>query len=183
MAPRRIKLPRDILAAKLFRQVQKIPYQISDFDETDHHLKEVVNTGIKQGDSRHKSLLFYNLLQQSNYVADKVKTIFDWKDLPIPAEILGILKKSGTRWVHDVVRFKVNDNYSVIVDCSWNLELKKKGFPVTEDWDGVSNTIPITPGKIDVYDLDKFNKEKHNIHIDKEEAMHFAEELNKWLRK
>jgi len=121
------------------------------------------------------------LLQQNTFDAEFIKVIFDWKDLPIPAEILGILKKSGTRWSHDALSVQINDNYSVNVDCTWNLELKNKGFPVTEDWDGESYTKQITNGKLEFYPAEGFKNSEHDINIDKEEALEFAERLNKWL--
>jgi hypothetical protein len=180
--PRRIKIPRDKLLKQLFEKVQKIPYQVCQFDKNDYHLKEVVNTAIKQGDCRHKSRLLYNLLQQNIFDAEKIKVVFDWKDLPIPKEILGILK-SGTRWSHDSLKVKINERLWVDVDCTWNLELGEKGFPVTEDWDGASHTKQITTGKLESYPAEDFKKEEHDIHIDKEEALAFADALNKWLKK
>lgn len=182
MAPRRPKIPRNKLLAQLFKKAQKIPYQICEFDESDYHLRNVVNIYLKKGGSRHKSLLLYNLLQQNIFDAKYIKVIFDWKDLPIPKEILGILKKSGTMWVHDILEVEINKNYSVKVDPTWNPELKEKGFPVTEDWDGESHTKQVTEGKLEFYDADNFNKDEHNINIDQEEAHKFAEELNKWIK-
>jgi len=180
--PRKIKIPRAELLGQLFKKAQKIPYQVSMFDKDQHHLKEVVNIAMKQGDCRHKSLLLYNLLQERTFDAEKIKVIFDWKDLPIPPEILGILKKSGTRWEHSALKVPINKNYSVNVDCTWNLELEDKGFPVTKEWDGVSNTKQVTEGKLEFYPAEGFNKEDHDIHIDKEEALEFANAFNKWIK-
>jgi len=180
---RKIKIPRAELLGQLFKKSQKILYQVCEFNPEKYHLKENVNLTMKQGDCRHKSLLLYNLLQQNTFDAEKIKVVFDWKDLPIPPEILGILKKSGTKWSHDALKVKINDNYSVNVDCTWNLELEDKGFPVTKDWDGVSHTKQVTEGKLEFYPAEDFKKQEHDIHIDKEEALEFADALNKWLKK
>src|SRR3989344_2679077 len=107
----------------------------------------------------------------------RIKVIFDWKDLQLPKELLLILKKSGTIWNHDGIAVKINKEW-IKVDCTWNLELKSKGFPVTEYWDGKSDTLQVTKGKLQFYDSDKFESK---IKVDKEEAHKFADELNKWL--
>jgi hypothetical protein len=134
-----------------------------------------------QGDCRHKSLLLYNLLMQTNFEAEKVKVIFDWKDLPIPPKILKILKKSGTRWSHDAIGIKLSKYNQSYIDPTWNPELKKLGFPITELWDGKESTKQVTNKKLEYFETENFKPEDHGIKIDKEEAHKFAEALNKWL--
>ncbi len=156
---------------KLFKKVQKIPYKVCRFD------KEKIDENLPYGDCRHKSELLYNLLRREGFEVEKIKVIFDWKDLPIPKEILSILKKSGTVWVHDSLKVKINNKW-IKVDCTWNPELKAKGFPVTETWDGRSDTKQVTEGKLEFYDAENCKKK---IKVDKQEALKFAEELNKFL--
>ncbi|RMD66252.1 hypothetical protein D6817_04460, partial [Candidatus Pacearchaeota archaeon] len=66
-------------------------------------------------------------------------------------------------------------------DCTWNPKLKEKGFPITENWDGKSDTKQITEGKLEFFDKEDYVKDKNKIKISKEEAYKFAEELNKFL--
>ncbi len=165
------KLKTKILVS-LFKKVQAIPYQVSKF------VKEEINEDIKYGDCRHKSELLFQLLKKDNFEVRKLKVIFDWQDLPIPKEMLSLLKKSGTVWDHDILTVKIIKNW-VKIDCTWNKELKSKGFPVTEYWDGRSDTLQVTKGKLEFYDAEKYKK---TINIDKEEAHKFADELNKWLK-
>ena len=164
------KLKSKILM-ELFKKVQIIPYQVSKF------VKEEINESIKYGDCRHKSELLFQLLNKNKFEVKRIKVIFDWKDLQLPKELLLILKKSGTIWNHDGIAVKINKEW-IKVDCTWNLELKSKGFPVTEYWDGKSDTLQVTKGKLQFYDSDKFESK---IKVDKEEAHKFADELNKWL--
>ena len=164
------KLKSKILV-ELFKKVQKIPYQISKF------VKEEINENIKRGDCRHKSELLFQLLNKNNFEAKKLKVVFNWQDLPIPEEMLSSLKKSGTVWDHDSLTVKINNEW-IKVDCTWNPELRSKGFPITEYWDGKSDTLQITKGKLQFYEADKYEKKTK---IDKEEAHKFADELNKWL--
>jgi hypothetical protein len=51
--------------------------------------------------------------------------------LPIPKALLSILKNSGTIWEHDSISVKVNNKW-IRVDCTWNPNLEKKGFPITK---------------------------------------------------
>ncbi len=157
---------------KTFGMVQKIPYRVCRFDENE------INKYLKYGDCRHKSHLLFMLLKNEGFEIKKIKVIFDWKDLPIPKHALSILKKSGTKWLHDSLKVKVNNKW-LKVDCTWNSELEKIGFPVTKEWDGKSDTLQVTRGKLKFYELnDTINKPK----IIKEEAYKFAEKLNEFVR-
>ena len=164
------KLKSKILI-ELFKKVQRVPYQASKF------VKEEINENIKCGDCRHKSELLFQLLNKNKFEVKRIKVIFDWKDLPLPEELLSILKKTGTVWSHDSIAVKINKEW-IKLDCTWNLELKSKRFPVTEYWDGKSDTLQVTKGKLQFYDADKYEEK---IKIDKEEAHKFADEFNKWL--
>lgn len=157
----------------IFEKVQKIPYRVSKFDEKE------INEKLKCGDCRHKSILLYNLLKKKRFDVKKIKVIFDWKDLPIPKRILSNLKQSSTIWDHDALSVRVNNKW-VKVDCTWDLALEKVGFPITKNWDGISDTLQITEGKLKFYDTDKYTKDKR-IKIIKEEAYVFAEALNSWF--
>lgn len=156
---------------KIFQYVQKIPYQVCKFE------KDSINKNLKFGDCRHKSELLYQLLKKENFEVKKIKVIFDWRDLPIPIRIISILIKSPTTWSHDALKVKIKDKW-LKVDCTWNPELENKGFPITKDWDGKTDTKQITEGKLKFIDEDKFIKK---IKIDLNEAKKFAEEINSFL--
>ena len=159
---------------RLFEQVQKIPYIVCKFEA------DRMDETLKEGDCRHKATLLYNLLQKEGLKVKKIKVIFDWKDLPIPVEILSNLRESSTIWDHNALAVKINDQW-IKIDCTWDLALDKAGFPVTKNWDGKSNTLQITNGKLKFIGADKYFKDK-KIKIIKEEAHAFAEALNKWMR-
>ncbi len=156
---------------KIFKRVQKIPYKVCKFE------KEKIPQNLNYGDCRHKTLLLRQLLEKEGYEVKKIRVLFDWKDLPLPPEILSILKKSPTVWSHNSLKVKVNDKW-IKVDPTWNIKLEKKGFPVTKKWDGETDTKQITKGRLKFYDKEKFTKK---IVIDKEEARDFAEALNNFL--
>lgn len=158
---------------KIYEKVQKIPYQVCKFDENE------INEKLKFGDCRHKHFLLKKLLEKEGFEVKQVKVIFNWADLPLPKDILNILK-AGTIWDHDSLSVKVNERW-IKVDCTWNLELKAKGFPITENWDGKSDTKQVTEGKLKFFDKENYVKDKNKIKIVKEEAYTFAEKLNNFL--
>ena len=118
---------------------------------------------------------------QTNFEAYKIKTIFDWKDLPIPKEILNILKNSTTRQPHDLIEVKLSQYNKSYIDPTWNPELEALGFPVTTEWEGKGSTKQITREPLEYFESDNFNPENHEIITDKEEYDKFAQALNKWL--
>ena len=156
---------------KIFEKVQKIPYRVCKFEE------DKVDKNLKFGDCRHKSTLLKQLLQKRGFEIKEVKVIFDWKDLPLPNEILSILKKSPTIWPHSSLKVKINNKW-LKVDCTWNPGLEKKGFPITKNWDGKTDTKQVTRGKLRFIDKEKYNKK---IKIDIDEAKEFAGTLNNYL--
>jgi hypothetical protein len=156
---------------EIFKKVQKIPYKVCGYDKTK------IDKNLAFGDCRHKSELLRQLLEKEGYKVKKIRVIFDWKDLPIPKPLLDILKPE-TKFVHRLLKVRINKEW-VKVDCTWSPELEKIGFPVTKDWDGKSDTKQVTNGKLDFYEEKDFDKIK--LLIDKEKALKFAEELNKFL--
>jgi hypothetical protein len=157
----------------IFEKVQEIPYNVCKYNEGE------IDENLEKGDCRHKHFLLKKLLEQKGFEVGVVKVVFDWKDLPIPKNILDILK-SGTIWDHDSLKIKVNGDW-ISVDCTWNPKLKEKGFPVTENWDGNSDTMQVTTGKLEFFDKGEYIKESAKIKISKEEAYKFADALNQFL--
>jgi len=156
---------------KSFEKVQNILYEVCKFE------KEIINENIEKGDCRHKAELLKQLLEKEGFKVKKQDVLFDWADLPFPPKIINILKESDTIWKHIALKIKVGDKW-IKVDPTWPLELKKKGFPVTENWDGISNTKLVTEGKVKFYDKGECDKKPN---INKEEAHKFALALNQFV--
>lgn len=155
---------------KLFEKVQKIPYKVCKFE------RDKIDENIRYGDCRHKSELLYKLLVKAGFEVKRLKVVFYWKNLPLPNKLLAIIGHDSV-WEHDSLSVKINGRWTM-VDCTWNLELKKKGFPVTEKWDGKSDTKLVTDGKLEFYDANKYIRK---FKIKKDRSLRFADELNKWL--
>lgn len=158
---------------EIFERVQKIPYQVCKYDE------DTIDKNLKKGDCRHKHFLLKKLLEDEGFEVKETRIVFDWADLPLPKNILKILK-AGTVWDHNSLKVKINGKW-VKVDCTWNPKLKNKRFPITENWDGESETKQLTEGKLEFFDKMNYIKDKNKIKIAKEEAYKFADALNKFL--
>ena len=156
---------------KLFEKVQKIHYKVCKFE------KETINESLNEGDCRHKAELLKKLLEKEGFEVKKQDVVFDWTDLPFPKDVISILNESDTVWKHVALKVKINDKW-IKVDPTWSLELKKKGFPVTENWDGISNTKLVTNGKVEFYDKGEFGIKPNIV---KAEAHKFALALNHFV--
>jgi hypothetical protein len=164
------KMGKEEILVNIFEQVQKVLYKVCRYD------KNLIDENLSYGDCRHKSELLFQLLKKNKFEAKKIKVLFDWRDLPIPEETLSILKKSDKIWLHDSVKVKVNNKW-LKVDCTWNPELEKFGFPVTRNWNGKEDTKQVTTGELKFYNKNLIKKPK----IIKKEAYKFAEKINYFL--
>lgn len=158
---------------KLFEKVQSIPYKVCKYNEKD------IDENLKEGDCRHKHFLLKNLLEKEGFQVKEFKVIFNWRDLPIPEKILSVLN-GKTLFDHSSLKVKVGKKW-LKVDCTWNPELKEKGFPVTENWNGLEDTNLVTKGKIKYVDKRNFSRDKFGINFNKEDVHIFAEKLNRWI--
>ncbi len=157
----------------IFHKVQKIPYKVCNFDKTE------IDESLKCGDCRHKTYLLKKFLEEMKIEVRITMVVFDWADLPLPDSILGILEKSGTLFPHKIVEVKMGDNW-IKLDCGWDPDLKKANFPVTEEWDGKTDTKQITNGNLEFYTIEDY-EENHKINLVKEEAHKFSSALNEFL--
>lgn len=157
---------------EIFRKVQAIPYKCRG----EEHFS-CLNIMPLYANCNKKRDLLKNLLGGEGFESRDLDAIFDWTDLPIPQEIIRILRNSGTHQKHHLLEIRVNGNY-IKIDATWNPELGNRGFPVTKNWDGNSDTEPITPGTILFYD--PFFR-KVSLPYFPIERGDFAREFNEWL--
>src|SRR3989338_1424352 len=153
--------------------VQSIRYKVTKFS----HLR--LYESMEEGDNRHKSELLFKILKRDGFNVRKLKVVFDWKDLPIPHEVIRHLNRSGTLWVHTILEVKIGGRW-VKLDCTWNKELERIGFPVTKNWDANSDTFQVTKGVIEFHAAKNLKNIKRPL---KEESKSFALNLNDWLKR
>jgi len=156
---------------EIFESVQRIPYKCRAENPLDTNLR------LPYANCNQKKIILRELLNSFEFETRDIDVIFDWADLPIPVDILRTLKMSGTLQKHHLLEALVGEKY-IKIDSTWNPELESKDFPVTHHWDGISDTLQVTKGKIKFYD-----PQVHNIILPyfSEERLLFAKEFNKWL--
>lgn len=120
-----------------FELVRNVPYKLTAWNGNPDALFD-----LGRGDCRHKSKALIRLLRAWKLEARPVQVPFDWADLPIPETVLQPL--SETRGIHDSVDVKINGKWT-LVDATWDPALGAVGFPVNPAWNGLSETLPITP--------------------------------------
>ena len=113
---------------------------------------------------------------------------FNWDDpnVKYPPELRALTKKlpPGN---HLAVKALIDGRW-VLVDATWDLPLKKAGFPVNEVWDGVSDTknavTPISELLNDtIEERVKYDTALRSRSSDEQMAAYaeFVEKLNTWL--
>lgn len=161
---------------KTFEFVQKIPYKVCKFESVD----ELITNNF--GDCRHKHSFLFEVYSKLGLKVEKIKVLFDWKDLPIPNEKLKILEKSGTIFPHNAL-YLFRGNKKILVDSTWEPRLEKMGFPITNNWDGKSDTKNISYGNVENLTLEEYEERKKTLGLVKEELILFADEINNFLEK
>jgi hypothetical protein len=154
-----------------FERIQAIPYRCrAEINMNQNRLPPYANCNQKRN-------LLIQIFKSEGFEARELDAIFDWRDLPLPSEILSILKKSGTLQKHHLLEVKIGNDYFKI-DSTWNLELEELGFPVTRKWDRYSDTVQITSGDIKYFIP---TENKISLPYFYEERIKFANELNEWI--
>ncbi|MBN9435813.1 hypothetical protein [Bosea sp. (in: a-proteobacteria)] len=120
-----------------FELVRAMPYRLARFDAAKPD--GLFQTGY--GDCRHKAAALNRLFQALGETSRPILMAFDWKDLPIPRQILAPLDE--TRGFHDCVEIEINRRF-VLADATWDPGLLAAGFPGSIPWDGLNPTSAIT---------------------------------------
>lgn len=116
-------------AVKTFKEIRDLPYHIS------------INGELGQ-DCGDKSSLLAEKLTRLGFEAKTVIGLFRWSDTNLPKEI--IAKPHADNCSHMFVSLKNSLGTEIFIDPTWNIELKKAGFPVAE-WDGETSTLMAVP--------------------------------------
>lgn len=154
-----------------FEKVQNIPYRLCNY------FPEEINENLPFGSCLHKSDLLFRLISKEVYHSRYGVVAFDLLDLPIPKNILGILNKSGTIRNHRFVEVFLNSRW-IRIDPTWPICLKQIGFPVTEKWDGLSDTVLVSTGRLDLRSADE-TFERHPYDFNERRIFYHA--FNQWI--
>lgn len=128
-------IPLNEQTIKLFEKVRDIPYgNIGSRDPKDVFEK---NKGTCSGKHELLKELYLELgIEVKDFIA-----MHKFNDLKInfPNAVEEILNRTEIIDPHNFFKIKINGNW-ITIDITWDKPLKKLGFPVTENWDGKSDT-------------------------------------------
>jgi hypothetical protein len=171
----------------IFEHVRDIPYAIIPELRSPVAGPPGLIEGNK-GSCQPKHYLIAQLFAKLDIPVRLVTYVFKWDDSEIkyPADLKNIISRLPVSY-HLACKANINGNWA-LVDATWDLPLKKVGFPVNEKWDGESETInAVNPIKEIIHESAEervqFEKERRSRYTDSEKAIYaeFINKLNKWL--
>lgn len=171
----------------VFNRVRDIPYAIIP----ELRSPEAGPSGIlekNRGSCQPKHWLLAILFKKLNIPVKYATYPFRWKDCGIkfPPQIGKIIKDPPVSY-HLAVKALIEGRW-ILVDATYDPGLAKAGFPVNENWDGVSSVKnAVNPIEEIIHDTPeervRYETEKKLRHTEKEKAAsaEFIDKLNEWL--
>lgn len=165
---------------KIFEKVRDISYgTIESRDPEQVYLK---NKGTCSG----KHFLFYELVSGLGFKSKHFVCSHKFRQFKVkfPPRLQEILKENDILDYHNFVKVFVNGKW-LTIDVTWDLPLKKYGFPVQENWDGKTDIeLSVVPIEIwEVKNPEKFKEEKLALMPKKEQKIRklFIQKLSEWV--
>lgn len=171
----------------IFNHIRDIPYAIIP----ELRSPEDGPSGILEknhGSCQPKHWLMAILFKKLNIPVKYATYPFRWEDCGIrfPPDLDGMVKHPPVSY-HLALKAFIDGRW-IPVDATYDLPLAKAGFPVTENWDGVSPTknavkaieevLHDTPEERVRYEAEK---KMHHTEAQKAASVKFIEKLNDWL--
>ena len=128
-------------AVPIYMQVRDTPFALG---ADGGHLNALITEGA--GGCTRKHLFLADRLKLSGFKVDLGIATFDWRELPIPSEILSLLKEPIQYHMFLYVRDSRIDAPEMQLDATWDRRIKHLGFTVS-DWDGATSTPIAVPAK------------------------------------
>jgi len=124
----------------IFEHVRDIPYKLI----TELYNPKVAHEGILRyngGSCTPKHFLLGYMLEKLGIPIRYTTFPFSWNapDVQYPVDLRRMAEQLPTEY-HLACRAFIDGRW-VLVDATWDIPLKRAGFPVNESWDGVSDTL------------------------------------------
>ena len=114
-------------AQELFTLVRDIPFVLGAEGKPETLIRDNYGGCVK------KHLFLAPRLKRIGYKVDIGIAQFDWRELPIPDDILALLKQPIQ---YHMFLYLNKNGRSSIVDATWDKGMSEKGFPINEWSDG-----------------------------------------------
>lgn len=171
----------------IYNRIRDIPYAIIP----ELRAPDIGPAGLlelNKGSCQPKHWLLALLFKKLGIPIKYVTYPFKWSKCPIkyPEEFKKILPNLPISY-HLAIKAHINNNW-ILVDATYDLPLAKVGFPVTKEWDGISNTInAVDPLDEIIHETPQervsYETKQKSLYTEKEKAAlsEFIEKLNLWL--
>jgi transglutaminase-like putative cysteine protease len=172
---------------RIFQNIRNIPYAVIP-ELIDHNKGPSGLLFCRKGSCSPKHFLLGEMFRRLGIPVKYASFPFRWSGLDVryPSGLKEIV--AGLPADHHLACKVFVGNRWVLIDATWDLPLRKAGFPVTVDWDGFGDTVlgvvPLeeqlhhTPAERTVY---LNSKEAFYTGKEKAEYGKFIEEFNRWL--
>ena len=171
-------LSNDEAIKRVFEYVRDMPYYLVPFSDALHALKYCF------GDCRSKHNLLSKMFSIMNIPHKHLHMEFDWKDVPLPKEVLMKLGSISSVWPHYSLKAFIDNKWRV-VDVTWDSPLARAGFHINE-WE--QDMQFITNNVTDVREENKFHDYVNRLFSllkvvrNVDDYFVFGEYLNSYLR-
>jgi len=171
----------------VFNHVRDIPYYlVPQIEDPLAWAESILHTSKASCSPKHYLLGF--LFSRMGIPLDYATYPFKWGEqlIKYPEKIRKLAEASPIGY-HVACKAKIEEKW-VLIDATWDSALKKSGFPVNDNWDGISNTMnSVVPIEEVIHSslqhrLD-YVKEKKKLFSEEERATYaeFIKEFNLWL--
>ncbi|MEM5766084.1 MAG: hypothetical protein QW423_00345 [Candidatus Aenigmatarchaeota archaeon] len=169
----------------IFEKIRDMPFEVMPNISLDYEKSIESILVYKKGSCTSKHFLLGELYKRLYIPIKYVTYVFYWYDLEVsyPIKLKKLASKLPEQYHLACIAYIEERN--VLIDATWDLALKKVGFTVNEQWDGINDTLnSIKPIDMIVHDTPEERidylkaKIKNNTNplISK-----FYCELNRWL--
>lgn len=175
---------------QIFEHIRDIPYVITGITDPENGPVELLRRN--EGTCSPKHFLLGAMYQKLDISVKYASYPFRWGDLGVdyPGKLRKLVNNLPVM-PHIALKAYINGTW-VLLDATWDPPLKKVGFPVNENWDGISdmlNAVPLLEEVIheDIQDrldyLDYFDSKIPYTEEQDKLVEEFCSELNDWLAK
>lgn len=166
----------------LFEKVRDIPYAYPSSRDPVEVLKS--NRGSCSGKHYLLAVLFKHLHLPARHMICSHR--FNESPIVFPDEMQDMLCKNEIVDLHDFLQVEVDGTW-VDIDATWEAGLRAFGFPVNEDWDGVSPmSLSVVPEELTVVERDPERQKEAMLSrlTPRQRALRkqFLEALNRWVQ-
>ncbi len=171
----------------VFNQIRDIPYYlVPQMADPEEWAASILHNC--KGSCSPKHYLLGILFGKLGIPIKYVTYPFKWLEQPIkyPAELKELAQGLPIGY-HAACKAYINDKW-VLVDATWDIALKKAGFPLNDHWDGVSDTLNAVMPLEEVIHKSleerlNYVREKKKLFTEAEKATYaeFMEKFNAWL--